>query len=106
MISRRNGLKAAIALPLASMLPQPAKALTFEERAAEFIEEMTHYELMSVSWLTLDVLASRIENDVPHEWTTKETLEAGGFDIADLHKWASHIIHCAIVTAMADHVSE
>lgn len=85
------------------MLPQPAQAQSFEERAAEFIEGMSYYELRSVAWLSIDILASRLKNDVPHQWTTKQTLEAGDIDIDDLYIWADHIIHSAIVVAMAEH---
>ena len=101
MLSRRTGIKAAIALPFANLLPhadaQADDAMSFEERASTLFEGTTYYELMSIAYLGIDIMAVRIKMDVPKEWTTRQALVSGRVDITDLETWASHVIHRDIV---------
>lgn len=110
MLSRRNGLKAAIALPFATMLPAPEvqadEVLTFEERAAALIGGASYDELLSLAYLSIDIAALRVTTDVPHAWTTTQALATCRVDMPLLAKWASHISHHRIVDALAEHVSQ
>lgn len=110
MFSRRSGIKAAIALPFANLLPhadaQAVEAMSFEERASTLFEGTTYYELMSIAYLGIDIMAVRIKMDVPKEWTTRQALASGCVDVNELETWASHVIHRDIVAALREHVSE